>query len=167
MEQAELRWEANISRQAIRLFRGESEVASIQFNSLFSSKATAKFGEKSFTFLSDGKTKTGIEVYSDNQKVEALKMNIWSSAATTDDQQWKWKNNTFRTKWHWKNPDMRKVIDAQTTDSFGLQGKVVKNSPVSGTDEERLLLTGLYLHYFTYRNELLIVIVLVLVIVIT
>jgi hypothetical protein len=164
MNSVEYHWEADFFRQSIRIYRNQKEVGNIRFNSLLSSKATAAIENKSFDFMPYGSTKVRVEIFSNDEKKGLLKLNLWATAARLENTGWKWNSSTLRNRWSWSNPDKRLAVEAVTSGWTGLAGKVSLNESAKGIDTDMLLITGLYMHYYTYRLELSILALMILVV---
>jgi hypothetical protein len=146
-----LKWKKGVFSGKYSIYGNSSQIGELKDN-MFSKKARGQLNSKSFTFRTTGFFQQRTQIYDDsnNEMVGEISYNNWMTKATltTYDKVTNWKyNNAWNTKWSLSGQDGTKVRYA---------GASNKGTIESNTDDELLLLSGLYVTNYYWQMTLVI-----------
>lgn len=149
----ELRWKKGLLSGNYSIYEANRQIGELKDN-LFSKTAKGQLNGKSFTFRTSGFFQQRTRIYDDsnNQMVGEINYNNWMTKATlsTYDKVSNWKyNNVWNTKWSLSGQDGTQVHYA---------GSSNKGTIESNTDDDLLLLSGLYVTNYYWQMTLIVLV---------
>ena len=149
----ELRWKKGLLSGNYSIYEGNRQIGELKDN-VFSKKANGQINGKSFTFRTSGFFQQRTRIYDDsnNQMLGEISYNNWMTKATlsTYDKVTNWKyNNVWNTKWSLSGQDGTQVHYAGSSN----KGRIESN-----TDDDLLLLSGLYVTNYYWQMTLVVLV---------
>ena len=147
----EFKWKKKVFSNCYRIFKNTEQIGEIR-EKVFSRKVTATIHNKSYYFQTNGffKQQTEIIDETENRVIGEIEYGTWNNKATInlDGEVFYWKyNNSWITKWSLCN---EKGAQLNFKGSYS-DGEIQTNS-----ENELLLLTGLYITNYFWQTTMLI-----------
>ena len=148
-----LRWKKGVFSETYRIYSNDQEIGKMK-NKTFSQSAIGEINGKSYTFKTKGLFKQHTEIYDniDNSIIGGIGYNNWMTKAflSIRDKKSTWKyDNIWNTKWSIYNLDGVEIK---------YSGSSTGGQIDSNTEDDLLLLTGLYVTNYYWQITIIILV---------
>ena len=140
-------WEQGLFGRDFKIKTYDVEAGSITYDTIFSSKATAKIDKKTYRLKTEGFIDQKISIKNRDGDRFFIFLESMKTRAKLNDK-WLWESNLTNSTWNWKDADGNLLMTSESDGILGSSGVITVHDTPGVIDHRMLVLAGLYSHNF-------------------